>query len=290
MGGVVVGFDGSDEAYDALHLAERIRAATGRELILAVVDENAPPIGDAGGYWEYQQNYFAEMARKAIEFLGHSELIRRTASDSAPAALQQIAEQEEADLIVLGSTHRGPVGRVLAGSVGERLLGGSPCAIAIAPKGYASGIHPGIGIIGVGYDGGEESKRALEAARELALGSGSSLRLIGVAPDDDEEVALIDDELAAGSELCDETEVERCVLRGDAAAALADQGVELDLLVLGSRDYGPIRAVLLGGVSREVLRSAPCPVVIVPRSAASREAGIVGGDSPGEGSGGAWDD
>lgn len=277
MGGIVVGFDGSEEAYDALHLAERIRSATGLDLILAVIDENTPPVGDVGGYWEYQQNYFAEMARKAMEYLGHREFNRRTASDSAPAALQQIAAEEGAAMIVLGSTHRGQIGRVFAGSVGERLLGGSPCAIAIAPKGYASGVHPSLGIIGVGYDGGEESKRALAAAKGLARGSDATLRLIGVASDDDAAAAHIESELAGGSRLCDEIPADRRVLRGDPAAAIADQGVELDLVVLGSRDYGPIRTVLMGGVSREVLRTSPCPVVIVPRSAADREASIVSG-------------
>lgn len=283
MSGVVVGFDGGDEAYDALHLAERIRVAAGKELILAVVDENAPPVGDAGGYWEYQQNYFAEMARKAGEHLGHREFSRRTASDSAPAALQQVAETESADLIVLGSTHRSQVGRVLAGSVGERLLGGAPCAIAIAPKGYASGVHPSLGIIGVGYDGGDESKLALKMAKDLARGLGSSLRLIGVAPEHEDARRHIEAVLAEGAGRCQEVEAERKLLIGDPAAAISDQGVELDMLVLGSRDYGPVRTVLLGGVSRQVLRMSPCPVVIVPRSVASREAGIVAGGKAGAG-------
>jgi len=277
MSGIVVGFDGTEEAYDALNLAERIRVATGRALILTVVDENAPPISDAGGYWEYQQNYFAEMARKAMDYLGHRDFSRRTASDSAPAALQQVAETESADLIVLGSTHRGQVGRVLPGSVGERLLSGAPCAIAIAPKGYSSGIHPSLGIIGVGYDGGEESKLALAMATDLARGTDSSLRLIGVVADHDGASERMEAELVAGADRCREIPAERKLLAGEPAAALADQGVELDLLVLGSRDYGPIRTVLLGGVSREVLRTSPCPVVIVPRSAAAREAGIVAG-------------
>ena len=280
MSGIVVGFDGSDEAYDALYLAERIRAGSGRALIVAVVDENAPPVGDSGGYWEYQQNYFAEMGRRAIEFLGHRDFERRSASDSAPAALQQVAEEEAADLIVLGSTHRGQVGRVLAGSVGERLLGGSPCAIAIAPKGYAEGAHPSLGLIGIGYDGGEESRLALATGIGLARASDSSLRLIAVARDE-AGAQRLERELDAASDLCGGVPAERRLLHGGAAAALADQGVELDLLVLGSRDYGPIRTVLLGGVSREVVRTSPCPVVIVPRSAADREAGIVGaGEAP----------
>ncbi len=275
MGGIVVGFDGTEEGFDALRLAERLRVATGKKLIVAVVDENAPPTGDVGGYWEFQQNYYAEMGRKAVEHLGHRDFSRRTACDSAPAALQQIAQTEKADIIVLGSTHRGPIGRVLTGSVADRLLSGSPCAVAIAPKGYSSGIHPGLGIIGVGYDGGDESKVALETAVDLARWSDSSVRLIGVSPVAEGAHDLMAAELEAGLGSCREVEAETKLLLGDAGPALADQAVELDLLVLGSRDYGPIRTVLLGGTSREIVRVAPCPVVIVPRSNSMREAGIV---------------
>jgi nucleotide-binding universal stress UspA family protein len=41
--------------------------------------------------------------------------------------------------------------------------------------------------------------------------------------------------------------------------------VELDLLVTGSRGYGPVRAVVLGGVTGRLVREAACPLVIVPR-------------------------
>jgi nucleotide-binding universal stress UspA family protein len=40
---------------------------------------------------------------------------------------------------------------------------------------------------------------------------------------------------------------------------------QLDLLVLGSRAYGPLRSVLLGSVSRRVTAGAHCPVIVVPR-------------------------
>jgi nucleotide-binding universal stress UspA family protein len=43
---------------------------------------------------------------------------------------------------------------------------------------------------------------------------------------------------------------------------------EVDLLVCGSRGYGPMRRVLLGGVLRKLIRRAACPVVVVPRGAA----------------------
>ncbi|HEX2411694.1 MAG TPA: universal stress protein [Solirubrobacteraceae bacterium] len=33
----------------------------------------------------------------------------------------------------------------------------------------------------------------------------------------------------------------------------------------GSRGHGPMRRVLLGGVSSRLMRRAACPVVVVPR-------------------------
>ena len=52
--------------------------------------------------------------------------------------------------------------------------------------------------------------------------------------------------------------------QGREATELALQGVDLDLLVVGSRGYGPLRRTLVGSVSDELVRTAPCPV-LVPR-------------------------
>jgi nucleotide-binding universal stress UspA family protein len=56
------------------------------------------------------------------------------------------------------------------------------------------------------------------------------------------------------------------VLDGPAAAAIGAAAQDIDLVVAGSRGYGPIRSVLLGGVSRQLVDEAPCPVLVVPRS------------------------
>ena len=51
-------------------------------------------------------------------------------------------------------------------------------------------------------------------------------------------------------------------------AALTEASAGLDLLVCGSRGYGPLRSVLLGSVSRRLSHVARCPLLIVPRGAA----------------------
>jgi nucleotide-binding universal stress UspA family protein len=57
------------------------------------------------------------------------------------------------------------------------------------------------------------------------------------------------------------------LLDGDARELLAGESAGLDLLVVGSRGYGPLRAVLLGSVSSALVRSAQSPLVVVPRGA-----------------------
>ena len=57
------------------------------------------------------------------------------------------------------------------------------------------------------------------------------------------------------------------MLEGRPWRRLADQSAELDLLFVGSRGYGPLHAVILGGTSGPLLREAQCPVIALPRGA-----------------------
>ena len=90
------------------------------------------------------------------------------------AGLRELALKESADLLVLGATHRGAPGRLIPGSVTERLLMNAPCAVAVAPHNYArTEPHLGFGLVGVGYDGSPASRAALAFANDLAEKSGA---------------------------------------------------------------------------------------------------------------------
>ena len=54
------------------------------------------------------------------------------------------------------------------------------------------------------------------------------------------------------------------LIAGDPATVLVERSTEVDLLVLGSRGYGPVRRVVLRDVAGDVIRGAACPVVAVP--------------------------
>jgi nucleotide-binding universal stress UspA family protein len=61
---------------------------------------------------------------------------------------------------------------------------------------------------------------------------------------------------------------------GDPAAEIAAEcETGVDLLVTGSRGYGAVRRTLLGGVSNALVRTAPCPVLVVPATGVREENG-----------------
>jgi nucleotide-binding universal stress UspA family protein len=135
----------------------------------------------------------------------------------------------------------------------------------------------------VAFDGSEESVRALDAARDLAERADAALRIItvhepvafGAVPVSASEPQLsvnrmVEEELrgvhdAAVSAQRGVRDVQGVFRTGTTSEVLAEQSHELGLLVAGSRGYGPLGAVLLGSTTRELMRTAGCPLLVLPR-------------------------
>jgi nucleotide-binding universal stress UspA family protein len=289
---IVVGYDATDRADDALQLGSVIARAVDARLLVASAIEFGPladpspfdgmayPAIEHAGYNEAKAEYFDRIFDRARIELGGTDFERRPLQDTAAHGLTELAETEEADLVVIGSTHHGPIHRVLAGTVATRLLHGAPCAVAVSPRGWGERQPPRMAVIGVGYDGSDESRIAVAHAEALALAFEAKLRVITIAPYIGIDAQLGNvmvmrkvwaDRLKEGTRLISAgVEAERVLRQGNEAAELALQGVDLDLLVVGSRAYGPFRRALVGSVSSELVRTAPCPVLVVPRGVESR--------------------
>jgi nucleotide-binding universal stress UspA family protein len=279
MSEIIIGVDGTERGEDAVVFGHQLAAFAGGRIVLA----NVFPFDDIRGratslaYRETLREASEELLDAITERYGLQATTRALASTSPPHALHDLAEKDGAALIVVGSSHVGPARRVLPGSTGERLLHGSPCAVAIVPKGYRETEHSAPKRIGVGIDGREESAAALRGAAELARALDAQIDLIrAFSPD----VAPVDAEMLAELEVLARTQFDESVkalppaLNGamtfverHPADVLVERSRDLDLLVIGSRGYGPLRAVLLGGVSGRVIRDAACPVIVVPRGA-----------------------
>ena len=216
-----------------------------------------------------------------------------TAAAGLPArALHDLAEGEAASLVVIGSSARGRVGRVLPGAVTDRLLHGAPCPVAVAPVGYSfEDASDAPRLIGVAFTDSPDGRAALSTACMLATRARGLVRLLTVAePAHSPLTGALDPmalENARGArDAAAEATLRRGldsvspgrsaggeILSGDPADALAAASVDVSLLVCGSRGYGPIRTLVLGGTSHALVRKAACPVLVVPRGSTTRDAG-----------------
>jgi nucleotide-binding universal stress UspA family protein len=161
------------------------------------------------------------------------------------------------------------------------LLHGAPGPVAIVPWDYEAGPVGPIRRLAVAYVDSEDGHAALAAAGHMALELKAELQLVTVVPDTrvtpamgepsvyrDEERESFEGALKEASGHLPEGLVRSTrLLGGPVVDALADLRPEdADVLVCGSRGYGPARRVLLGGVSSRLLRHARIPVIVVPRS------------------------
>jgi nucleotide-binding universal stress UspA family protein len=282
---ILVGYDGSDEARDALALAERLAAIANAGLILAYVEGLGPY--DLPASWTAEavhRRAEQELAKVAADVVarGTRAEVRPVIFGSATRGLLELAEVEQPDLIVVGSSHHGRIGAALAGTVGIRLLHGAPCPVAVAPKGFAArDWRPRT--IGLAYNGSADARLALECARALAHAAHATVRVLVVAErwvEPHVELPVETDALRgetrehaqrwlreARDRLRGDVDINVWgeVVEADPARLLARQTKELDLLVLGSRGHGPVKRVLLGSVASHVVAHAACPVIVTPR-------------------------
>jgi nucleotide-binding universal stress UspA family protein len=126
-------------------------------------------------------------------------------------------------------------------------LNGTPCALGVAPLAYALAPHR-LHRLGVGYDGSPESEAAVRVARALAAAHAGVIK-----------------------PLAQLRGTQGVAVHGGPREELVQAGKELDLLIVGSRGYGPIGRLFHGGVSRYLVGHATCPLLVLPCPATKGE-------------------
>ena len=268
---VLIGVDGGPGGRDALQLARMLAAPTAR---LALVHVRSEQRADRS---------LALLETEAGAARIQPSLI--SVREGTPGrGLHRQAEQQGADLLVVGSCARTPLGRAALGDDTRAALNGSPCAVAVAAAGVAGRPRP-IAQVGVGYDGSPESIGALATARRIAAASHAAVRVlqvvslpvlaytnyVGPAVGD-----TIDELLAAARhQLAQLPEVESRAVYGTAGEKLAAFGDEVDILVVGSRGYGPLHRLIAGSTCDYLERHARCSLVVTPRSAPATSDDVV---------------
>lgn len=290
-GTYVAGYDATASGRSAVSLALTLAGHTGAHVLAALVYSLEPiwsvpaaPIASGRDWLVGIEREAGQMVARVSEELGATVPTCTIGASSPARGLHELAERESAGLIVVGSTHRTAVGRVLAGSTAHRLLHGAPCPVLVAPRSDTS-MPRSLRRIAVGYDGSPESREALAVAADLARRLGASVSLVAVTPLLTAPVpvagppppfeaaieramrAALDD---ARAQLVADLQVETALIEGPVARALEVWCAErADLVVVGSRGYGPVRSVLAGSVAAHLVDHAPCPVLVAPRAAHS---------------------
>ncbi len=273
---VVVAYDGSASGQDALALAGRLRDPGDGSLVLACIVASRPwhlPGRPSSAAAEDEAKEMLADARAELP-RGIPVSVRVAASLSPARGLTELAETEHADLIVAGSA-KGAAddGRIGLARTAGRLLAGAPCVVAVAPPGLRE-TGP-FRHVGIAVDGSPEAAAAIRAGYVIARRSGSAVTLFSALDDlmdashDDALLArrAIQERLDAAADAAPSGVNPRTVfLHGAAGVKIAEaaDGV-IDLLICGSRSYGPVQRALLGSVSEELIGRARHPVLVIPR-------------------------
>ena len=273
---VLIGIDGEQGGRDAIALA-RLLATPRATLALAHVTDawHGALRSVVPGRTAQDQRAAGQLLERERSAAGVDAQLLVTSSTSPARGLHELAEERVADLLVLGSCRRGALGRATLGNDTRAGLDAAPCAVAVAPHGYAAVAQPFMRI-GVGYDGSPESDSALAAARSLARRSGAAIRALhvvgapnhmytGNAPPAGEGVEVL--VRAAQADMRALTGVHGEAVYGIPNEDLASFSRAVDLLVIGSRSYGPARFLIGGRTTVHLLAHSRAPVLVLPRRA-----------------------
>jgi len=274
---VLVGVDGTANGRDAIAFASRLTNLGAKPTLVNVHPGEFRPLhAFTPALLSDEEQASTQLLKDARAATSADAEILSVAAPSPGAGLHWTAEERRADLLVVGSCGRSALGRAMIGDDTRAALNGAPCAVAIASRGYAA--HPSpLAKVGVAYNGSPESEVALASARELAAASGAAVYALEVVSLPSYAFSgivspplgdTIDAMLAQAKERIGKLQD----VHGDAVYGLAGEELAafsngLDLLVVGSRGYGPIKRLVVGSTSDYLERHARSSLLVLVRDA-----------------------
>ena len=282
-GSVVVGVDGSPSSDLALRWAVNEARRTGRPLHLVHALENEPVLTDKQKLGTKESPASRDpVLTEAMDIVAtmrtEVETTPHSVSGFAPTTL--IAASKIAETVVVGSHGHSAIPTALIGSVSDHVAIHASCPVVVVRENGMQG--RGSGHVVVGVDGSEASQPATGYAFAYAASTGSSLTAVhtwwwepveivsGGEPWTGDWTAIANQEetlvsglLAGWSQKYPGVLVHPHVVRGDPVVELLEQSKGASLLAVGSRGRGGFIGLLLGSVSRRILKRATCPVAVV---------------------------
>jgi nucleotide-binding universal stress UspA family protein len=283
--------DGSESATGAgLLLASLPLPAGVRITVLSAIPEHnwldTPLLAAVAADEEVAALRTAEAAAAALQGTGR-QVEARVRSQSPVTTILEQADEEGADLIVVGSHGKGPAQRFLIGSVSERVARYAPCSVLVVRE-TARDACVGCRRVIFAVDGSASSEEALDVLAWLPLPGEAELQVVHVVrfsstvlppplvPGLNEAVLMEQYEQesrATGDRIARHAqdrldragrEATTAVRWGAPVAELVAAAREwnADLLVVGAANHSPLARFFLGSVSAGVLHHAPCSVLV----------------------------
>lgn len=283
---ILVATDGSATSREAVRFSATLaKALGGRLTLLHVVPKYAGRLG------LFVRDACPPEERRAAEALlrsaqadaakwGPPGTIRMAVGEPVEAIVQTVREVR-ADMLIVGTRGRGGMARALLGSVAEALVKVAPCPVAVVRKFDQAMV--GIGPLLAPTDLSGGASHAVRAAALLARRLGVRLALLHVLPEavaakgeDDMTTRRKALRMRQDAEVRLRTVIETLHLDLQQVDLHLVTGVDADqivktakqihagCIVMGTRGLTGLPRVLLGSVTDQVLRHAPCPVVVVP--------------------------
>ena len=284
--------DFSPGSHQALKVAAGVASARGAELLIAhawhlpvppLLGDLPYPPGAIDGMFADEERELAAAASEARE-LGAPRVSTTLVQGPTWQALCDLAVDDAAiELIVMGTRGRTGFRRFLLGSVAEQVIRHAPCSV-MAVRGREVAL-PFRHVL-VPIDFSESARQAVTQAARLATVGGAGIRLFhaldmptmypteGMSPPygaDLERAATVElDEWAAELRAATAVPVTTRVEVGRPAVTVLTEleREPFDLVVLGSHGRTGLRRALMGSVAEQIVRHAPCPVLVArPRVA-----------------------
>lgn len=299
-GSIVVGVDGSPSSGSALRWAMNEARRTHEPLHVVHSLEKEVVLSDKEQFGTKEAPASSDpLLTAALDVVRTAapELATTPHSVTGFAPTTLIAASKLAGTVVVGSHGHTALPTALLGSVSQQVAIHSSCPVVVVreddTQGDAgSGQVEGSGQVVVGVDGSEASEPAIGYAFAYAASTGKSLTAVhtwwwepleGVSLGEpwvgdwtqiaDQEATLVSELVAGWSERYPDVPVHQHVVRGDPVVELLDNSHGASLLVVGSRGRGGFIGLVLGSVSRRILKRASCPVAVVRSAGPGQPAG-----------------
>lgn len=259
---IIVAVDGEEGGHDASALSCAL-AGPGAEIIVCrvVVHDGATGVADAGEdgpVASAQRSIAAADGPRTFGVLVHER--------SVAAGLHRLAQEQSADLLIVGSHHEGRTGYLWSADRARATLRDAPCTVAVAPRGYAGAADHSLRSVGVGYDESDEAQLALDMGRALGRALAADVQALEVVeatnwrtPESGAGWKAVD----AGQRLSSLAGVTGVVVEGDVHEHLCGFAHEVDVLVLGSHHHGVLSRLVLGDTAAGLTRHVPCVLLVM---------------------------